>query len=74
MGGSESTILYQEDIGTLFPAGKIDLNDACQIVKCTPTPKNTIEDFNNYNKNNKNYIFLFILIFSLLFLIFFHIT
>jgi hypothetical protein len=78
MGGSESTIQYQKDIGTLFPAGEINLDDACEVVKCTPVPKNTIEDFNNFNKNNKkkNKILLrmLLIIFLLLYLFFFHIT
>ena len=50
MGASESTILYQKDIADLFPAGEINIANSCEIVKCTPTPKNTIEDFTNTNK------------------------
>jgi hypothetical protein len=71
MGASESVILYQKDIQELFPAGEIDLSFACEVVKCTPAPKNIIEDFTN-NNNNNNYLFIFILIFLfiLLFLFF----
>ena len=76
MGASESTILYQKDIADLFPAGEINIANSCEIVKCTPTPKNTIEDFTNTNKNNITdkyllifiLLFLFLLIFLLIFL------
>lgn len=74
MGASESIILYQNDIAGLFPAGEIDLSFACQIVKCTPEPKNTIEDFGNKNNNNNNYKYLiiFILIFLFILLLLFY--
>lgn len=71
MGASETKIVYQKDIENAFPAGEINLDDACQIIKCTPTPKNTIEDFTNYSKKN-NYWFL--LLFLLLFIFLIHIT
>ena len=75
MGASESVILYQKDIGELFPAGEIDLSLSCEVVKCTPAPKNTIEDFSNKNKNknnyNYNYLFIFILIFLFILLLLF---
>jgi hypothetical protein len=70
MGASESIILYQKDIAELFPAGEIDLSFACEVVKCTPAPKNTIEDFSNKNNNNK-YLFIFILIFLFILLFLF---
>jgi hypothetical protein len=66
MGGSESKIVYQKDMAELFPAGSIDLNFACEVVKCTPPPVNTYEDFCNYNSNIYNLNFIF----HLLFLIF----
>lgn len=75
MGASESIILYQNDIAGLFPAGEIDLSFACQIVKCTPEPKNTIEDFENKNNNNNNnykYLIIFILIFLFILLLLFY--
>ena len=68
MGASESVILYQKDIQELFPAGEIDLSFACEVVKCTPAPKNIIEDFTN---NNNNYLFIFILIFLFILLFLF---
>lgn len=71
MGASESVILYQKDIANLFPAGEINLDMACEIVKCTPPPKNTIEDFCNMRNNISYkylYIYLVILLFSLFFL------
>jgi hypothetical protein len=75
MGGSESVILYQKDIAELFPAGEINLDMACEIIKCTPAPKaNIIEDFCNM-RNNMNYKYLyitFVILFILLFY-FFHI-
>jgi hypothetical protein len=71
MGASESVILYQKDIGELFPAGEIDLSLACEVVKCTPAPKNTIEDFSNKNNYNYNYLFIFILIFLFILLLLF---
>ena len=71
MGASETKIVYQEDIKNAFPAGEINLDDACQVIKCTPTPKTKIEDFTNYNKKN-NYWFL--LLFLLLFIFLIHIT
>jgi hypothetical protein len=69
MGGSESKIVYQKDMAELFPAGSIDLNFACEVVKCTPTPTNTYEDFSNYNRSSAN-IYNLNFIFHLLFLIF----
>ena len=75
MGASESIILYQNDIAGLFPAGEIDLSFACQIVKCTPEPKNTIEDFgnkNNTNNYNYKYLIIFILIFLFILLLLFY--
>jgi|694.fasta_scaffold103696_7 hypothetical protein len=72
MGASETKILYQKDIADLFPAGEINLDNACDIVKCTPTPKNTIEDFSN--KTNNNYLFLFILLFLFLLIFLFYNT
>jgi hypothetical protein len=71
MGASESVILYQKDIQELFPAGEIDLSFACEVVKCTPAPKNIIEDFTNNNNNNNNYLFIFILIFLFILLFLF---
>jgi hypothetical protein len=68
MGASESVILYQKDIQELFPAGEIDLSFACEVVKCTPAPKNIIEDFTNNNNNNYLFIFILIFLFILLFL------
>jgi hypothetical protein len=73
MGASETKILYQKDIADLFPAGEINIEDVCGIIKCTPTPKNTIEDFtNNNNKINNNYLFLFILLFLFLLIFLFY--
>jgi hypothetical protein len=72
MGGSESVILYQKDIEELFPAGEIDLSFACEVVKCTPAPKNTIEDFSNKNNITNKYLFIFILLFLLIFLFYKH--
>jgi hypothetical protein len=66
MGGSESKIVYQKDMAELFPAGSIDLSFACEVVKCTPAPTNTYEDFCNYNRSTYNLNFIF----HLLFLIF----
>jgi hypothetical protein len=71
MGASESIILYQKDIAELFPAGEIDLSFACEVVKCTPEPKNTIEDFTNKNNYNYKYLFIFILIFLFILLFLF---
>ena len=68
MGGSESKIVYQKDMAELFPAGSIDLSFACEVIKCTPAPTNTYEDFCNYNRNANIYNLNFI--FHLLFLIF----
>jgi hypothetical protein len=70
MGGSESKIVYQKDMAELFPAGSIDLNFACEVVKCTPPPVNTYEDFCNYNNNYNSNIYNLNFIFHLLFLIF----
>ena len=72
MGASETKILYQKDIADLFPAGEINIEDACSIIKCTPPPKNTIEDFTNNNKINNNYLFLFILLFLFLLIFLFY--
>ena len=66
MGASESVILYQKDIEELFPAGEIDLSFACEVVKCTPAPKNTIEDFSNKNNITNKYLLIFILLFLFL--------
>ena len=72
MGASETKILYQKDIADLFPAGEINLEDACSIVKCTPTPKNTIEDFSNKSNINNTYFFLFLLLFLFLLIFLFY--
>ena len=72
MGASESTILYQKDIADLFPAGEINVNNACEIVKCTPTPKNTIEDFTNKNNITDKYLLIFILLFLFLLIFLFN--
>ena len=74
MGGSESVILHQNDIGELFPAGEINLDIACEIVKCTPAPKsNIIEDFSNKNNMNYKYFFITLVILFILLIFFFHI-
>ena len=72
MGASETKILYQKDIEQAFPAGEIDLSIACQVIKCTPAPKNTIEDFSNFsnyhhrNNHNLRWFLLLLLIYFLL--------
>jgi len=71
MGASQTKILYQKDIADLFPAGEINIEDACSIVKCTPTPKNTIEDFSNKRNSNINNTYLFLFFFLFLFLLIF---
>lgn len=72
MGASESTILYQKDIADLFPAGEINIANSCEIVKCTPTPKNTIEDFTNKNNITDKYLLIFILLFLFLLIFLFN--
>ena len=72
MGASESVILYQKDIEELFPAGEIDLSFACEVVKCTPAPKNTIEDFSNKNNITNKYLLIFILLFLFLLIFLFN--
>ena len=72
MGASESVILYQKDIEELFPAGEIDLSFACEVVKCTPAPKNTIEDFSNKNNITNKYLLIFILLFLFLLIFLFY--
>jgi hypothetical protein len=74
MGASESVILYQKDIEELFPAGEIDLSFACEVVKCTPAPKNTIEDFSNKNNITNKYLLIFILLFLFLLIFLFYKT
>ena len=72
MGASQTKILYQKDIADLFPAGEINIEDACSIVKCTPTPKNTIEDFSNRSNINNTYLlFIFLLLFLFLLIFYF---
>ena len=72
MGASESIILYQKDIEELFPAGEIDLSFACEVVKCTPAQKNTIEDFSNKNNITNKYLLIFILLFLFLLIFLFY--
>ena len=72
MGASESVILYQKDIEELFPTGEIDLSFACEVVKCTPAPKNTIEDFSNKNNITNKYLLIFILLFLFLLIFLFY--